>query len=471
MSKLYNYYKFLVILFTIVTIFVSIIFPTNNGYENIFLIPTIYLLLFLVFKRIHYYSREYIGLMILNVLAFIKYSLSTLIIVVSKDFSTPSIYSAIISSNIYSKAIIYIVIELVVVFFTVELFSDTIYHRYNDELNMEVKYENIKVRPLFLIILLFITGLIFIYPNSFFPNLSILSKDSHLIIRDYDTSIIPVLFLSFKTIVMSILINNCIVKFQKTNRSRYVLFSYILILLFCFLNIGSSRRTMILPLLLFVMITLNIFKEKGKPLLISSIIIIVFLFSSVTVYKMFWLYKDNTSFLYVFRTSLEGTQEYFSGVRPVAIGLDMLHKYDDYINFDTFINDYAGSTPLVSHYVNQKNRINYYYNLNALNGINTSQIVPMIIVSKAYFGTILSCLLTFLHIIILMIMEKKLKIKNNNFLNSYLNLYLLFCFATVLNSNTQMIYSRILLNYFIPLLMIKLNSFCFSRKDDSSGQV
>lgn len=471
MKKLYNYYKIFVILLTVITIFVSIITSTTNGYEFVFLIPTIYLLLFLLFKRIHIYSREYIGLMILNIIAFIKYSLSILIVVINKDFYTPTIYSTIISSNTYSKAIIYMIIELLVVFFTVELFSDSIYRREKKELNNNEKYEKFKIKPLFLIPLLIITGLIFVYPNSFFPDLSILSKDSYLVIKETDTSIIPVLFLALKTIVMCILINNCIVKFQKTNRSRYVLFSYILIMIFCFLNIGSSRRTMILPLLLFVMITLNIFKGKGKTFLISAIVILSLLFSSITVYKMFWLFKENSSFSYVFKTSLEGTQEYFSSIRPIAIGLDTLYKYDGNITIGTFINDFAGSTPFISQFINQNNRINFYYNLNAINGVNTSQIVPMIIVSKAYFGTILSGLLTFLHIIILMLIEKKLKKNNNNFLNNYLNMYLLFCFATVLNSNTQMIYSRILLNYFIPLLLLKFNSLGVGRKDETYGKI
>lgn len=50
----------------------------------------------------------------------------------------------------------------------------------------------------------------------------------------------------------------------------------------------------------------------------------------------------------------------------------------------TFINDFTGSLPFISNYVNQANRINYYFNI--FNGmINESLIAPISGIGYVYF--------------------------------------------------------------------------------------
>ena len=413
----------------------------------------------------------------LNFLMFFKYSFSSLIIMLNNDFYTPTYYFKIISSDSNLFGIILIIIELISVFFTVYLFSDFFYGEKENRDNklkaittkkiinkshesikiINKSYEPIKI-GVFIIGVLFVLLLVVIKNFSLFiPHNVINFRDSTFEISSSNDSI-QVLFSIFKILIMGLLINHFIVRYQQNNKVKYIYLSYITIIVFCILNLSTSRRSMTLPFLLFLLITYDIFKSKGKIALIGVFCVFIPLLSAVTIYKSPWLYKEDTSVKSVIKNSTIGIQEYTSNVRPVAIGIEMDNYFHSYITYNTFANDILGSIPFISHFINQQDRINYYYNYYILNGVNTSQIVPMIIVGYSYFGLAFCWIPTIICVICLMYFERKSSVRiKYNFLERYLDLYLFFVFVSVLDSNTQMIFSRLINNYIPILIILKFN--------------
>lgn len=465
MEKLYGKYKIIAILLTIITIFSSIIVKKENGYGLIVIIPLIYLILFVACNKIHIYSKKHVGLFMLNFLMLIKYVISIFFIVVNKDYYTPSMYAVSISASSFSKAIIYELIEMIAIFSTIMLFSDKFYGKIKNINNEHKEFFKIKIGPVLVIVLVLLLLVVLMNFSSFLPK-QIFFFNSDFSENETSQDSIQVLFSIFKILVMGLCINSFIVKFQKTGMRKYVFYSYLTILILCLLNTSSSRRSLILPLILFWLVTKDIFQNKGKVFLVIIIGILLTTIISVTIYKSFWLYDSDRSLSYVVKNTSGGIQEYTSNIRPIAIGIEMLEEFNNQIDYNTFINDFIGSIPIISHLVDQNNRLNIYYNLYILKGENTSQIVPMTIVSTAYFSSLFSWLLTSLSVFLLMLFESKIYMKkgNNNFLTKYLDFYLFFIFVTAIDSNTQMMIARLVINYIPLVIIMKLNDLIVFRK-------
>lgn len=461
----YDYYKATVIISSIITMILAALTKKTNGYEYMYFIPAVYLLLFLFSNSLHFYSKRYNGLLILNVFMYIRYVIATLIVAINKDFNTPVFYEIEVLPSSNSFAIFLILIEMISIFLIIAFFSKKFYEKKygkKEDEKQEVKEKccNIKfekkhmgiVLTLFTILSLFI---FLIYPNSFFPK-SIIVFKGDFIPNENAIDSIKVIANAFKTIIMVILINNFICEFQDKKKIKYVIYSYLIILIYILLNTSTSRLTMVLPIMLFVLVTNKIFEGKGKLLLILVITILITSISSITLYKSSWRFDSNATIFEIFTTAIGDIQEYTSYIRPVAIGIETTEKFDKEISMKTFLNDIFGSIPIVSHCINQKDRINIYYNTYALNLKNTSQIIPMLITSSAYFSKLFCWLFTDVFVVLLMFFDSR-KTKNN-FMSKYMSLYLSFVFAFVLFSNVQTLVGNIFVNYLPVVCLMYLDN-------------
>lgn len=456
-NKLYNYYRTLVIISSVITIFLSIVVEKNNGYQYIYFIPIVYLVAFILTKSLHIYSRKHIGLLILNILMYIRYVISTAIVIIKKDFGVPGFYAIEILDSSNSLSIFLIIIEMISIFFIIAFFTKLFYkNRDDDDSDVNIKIEKNHI-GIVLTVFIFISFVFIVkYPENFFPK-KIFFFDGTFVGNENNADSIEAIFYIFKTILMGILINNFLYKFQKNNKFKYILYSYITILGYVLLNTGISRLNMVLPLALFVLITNKFFKARGRILLYASMIILITSISAITLYKSSWRYSEDATSFEVMFTAIGDIQEYTSFIRPVAIGIQATGVYNRNITINTFFNDIFGSIPIISHYINLNDRINTYYNNYALNYANTSQIIPMVIISKSYFTIFFSWLLTDICVILLMMFDSK---KNRtNFLSMYMSLYLSFTLAFSIFSNTQTLSGRIFIRY-LPVTIL----CCLDRK-------
>ena len=464
MSKKYILYRNGIIIFSIITFLLSLIIDKNQGYIFIPFIPLCFLFMFVFSKKIHRYSSKYRGMLLLNIFMVIKYIFAIFLICLFRDFEIPSYYAVGVSDKSFQLATLYIIVEMISIFITIELFSSKFYDK---KISNKEKNTSIKYGPILICFLLVASLYALLNFNSFIGKSQILISKNNSLTETIEVSNFQyLLFYSFKMIVMGLLINKFIKKYKETEKGRYILLSYLVIIIYSLLNISTSRVNIILPFVFFFLLTSNIFKNKAKFYNAIMIVLLCVIFSIVSVYKNPWKYTDSDKVVNNIVEFFTDIQEYTSSMLPTAVGIQAIDYYKNEITLYTLFNDFFGSVPGLSRYINANNRIYRYYNLYALNGSSMSQIIPMTISSAAYFSPFLCFLLVDLCVILLMFFEKKIVYDNSNFLNNYLYIYLLFIFASCLNSNVQMLAGRIFSNFAPTFLILTFNQKFILKKGE-----
>lgn len=448
--KFYNKYRIIVIIFTIITFFLSLYTNISDGYRFIPVLILLYFFLFVFNSRLHKYSKEYCGMFILNALMFVRYSVAIFFILINGDYWAPPYSGVIPMQSSCEIAIFYMIIELFFIFVIISLFSDKIYNK--KDFNFEKKFDNSnqenKYRVVFPIVMILSILLIFVFPSSFIPDFnkfmnSSFSNDEIVITNGF----VDIISYCFKIIVAFKIIDSFIKKYEKRNKFIYVVFSYLTIGLYILFSTSSSRLNMILPFVFFILITKDIFKKKGLVLLLISFVILIYSIMTITVYKNSWLFSNGSNIKTFTRVLSSQIQEYTSNIRPIAQGIEATSVYKQSYTVTTFINDFVGSIPVLNHYTNPRNRSNVYYNAYILNnnGKTTPLIMPLVCISSIFFSPAFCWLLTCMCILIMMFIDRNKKYDHyNDFLEKYINIYLVFIFAACIYCNSQIIVGRLI---------------------------
>ena len=381
---------------------------------------------------------------------FIRYSIVILIIAITNDFDKQSYYVIKPQNNSIIMATFYIIAEMTSIFAVIYFLSKYIYKN-NEQKDRTPKNRKIKKNGALIYIFLAISAIIAIIFKEYFIPGTILDN-STLSLNENNSHVLYTIFWCFKTIAMCISINYLINRYKNSPNIIYVVLSYLVVFIYILLNISNSRINLIIPIVFLFIITNEVFKIRGKIIFIIFSLLALSIVTVVTIYKNQYLANSNKSGKYV--KLLSDTQEYTSNIRPVAYGIEAVDYYKDEITLETLFNDVAGSIPIVSHFINQDNRINHIYNKYTLNGKNESLIIPMVASSKAYFSPYLSFILTDACIVLLMVYDSKSSNKKyENYLETYMNLYLCFILAYSMNGNIQIIIGRLFTKY-IPVMII-----------------
>lgn len=458
-KETYDKYKIFVIIFTLVTFFFSLISETANGYQFLPWIPLVYCLLFLFNSKIHYYSKQHYGMFILNIIMFIRYTVASFFIVLNQDFGRPPYKGITPSTSSCKLAIIYMIIELITIFMIIILFSDKIYKKTSVKEKKEINKKGLKViLPIFLGIGAILALLNF---HSFLPDFSTFMNESYTADTQIETNgVLEIIFFSFKMIMMGLCIEMFIKKYNENKKFRYILFSYLTIVIYIILNTSASRINMILPFLFFILLTKNIFGKKGVLLFSGSVIVLIFFVLTITIYKNSWLFTSNNySLSYFSKVLTSQIQEYTSNIRPIAQGIESSKVYRNSISGTTFVNDFIGSIPIINHFTDETNRSNVYYNAYILNnnGKTTPLIMPLASISASFFSPAFCSVLTAICILLLMIIDRKIIGDDKTFIEKYIFVYILFIFASCIYCNSQIIVGRLVTKALPVFLLLYLH--------------
>lgn len=466
-EKFYKKYRITVIITSIITIIYGLFTNKGYGYELLPILPILFLIFFMLNKKIHYYSEKFYGLFILNILMFIRYVLSPFFVFLNMDYGK-AIYTGVIPLASSCKlALVYMIIEMIAIFITILLFSDKFYNS-NKKVNQnKSNTKNLKNSNKNIIIFLFIIFsiiLILFNFNLFMPNQLLLINENYDISSQEELSgIADLVFFAFKLLAMGLLVGKCVEKYKIKNKFKYILFSYIILLFYIILNTSTSRINMILPLLFFILLTKDIFKKKGFILLMASVIVLSIAFVSITMYKNAWLFKDGNFSISSFSKILTSQiQEYTSNVRPIAQGIEATEIYNREMTLNTFFNDFIGSIPIINHFIDARDRSNAYYNRYILGSgrEDTPLIMPLVTISAEYFSEYFCWVLTVVCILLMMYIDGNSTYENKTFLEKYIKIYLMFIFASCIYCNSQIIIGRLITKslpiYFILFLNKKI---------------
>lgn len=453
--------RIIFLIISIISFFISILSESVYGYDILFLMPLtlfICLIVDIVMDSKSYQKNNNVGIAIINFLALIKYSIMPIVIIVNKDFYGGVLTGQIPSLSDIKIAIILCCIECISIYIAMNIYK--FFQRKNS--NKSDTASKVTFGPVMIILFCVSLVLILKYFDSFFPsNLFVLTDEYETVqIESSVDGLIKIVFYLFKIFGLLFILQFFSQKYNERPKIYYFLGMIATVLLYFALNLGTSRWNLIIPIIIVLYIFRKIwFKTMINKLIIISILVIVLIsFVSITQYKFNWLIKGHDDsinrVIYVLSSQI---QEYFSGPRAIAQGIEATRIYHQKISYKTLLNDFSGSIPMISHFVNQSDRINIYYNY-FLKGTQkkATQIMPMITIGYAYFGYALCYIFSMICIIFSCIFGNKVSSASNCF-HKYIFMYASIWFAMCIGFNTQIIFGWIISSFFPFIIVLYFN--------------
>lgn len=450
----YFLYRSVLLLVSLIAVLIGLSSYESNGYSGLWTIPAVYFILSITTLRLNKYYKKHIGLLLVDVFIFIKYALGPLLILLMNDFSIAGYTGVTPAAESIHQAIQISILEMIGLFVIIHIFSPIFYKKIKT--NTPYKFRRINMSPMLLVLSITALLLAVIFDNYFIPSSILFVSDEYTGMSGESiafSGLVIMLAQAIKLIAMMLVVNEMLYRYQKNSKWRYAIIAYLTLIIYIALSTGTSRTGMLIPFIIFIIITYPIFKRKSLAVLLITTPILVGSLISVTAFKAPWLVEDNTSAHSTTEAAIRQTQEYTANIRPIALGVEAMEKNKENIRPELFYNDIVGSIPLLNSPINQEERINVYYNDYILDkGLdNTSQIMPMTSISVAYFGKFFAWILSATCIIVAMAIDSRRK--REFYPQRYLQIYLIYIFAFGIFSNTQMVAGRFF-TIFLPTAII-----------------
>ena len=353
----YNILKTVQLIVAIIAIIMCGLCEIDYSYKNMIWVPVFFLLSIILLKNKKNYDFSNVAIVTIDVLATLKYCIIPILMIIYDDFGSGVLTGHIPRKYYIDRAIILQIIEIITIYLIFFLYK-----------KKSIEETQVKVHKIGKVIIAFcIIGLLvaIIYWENFIPSQFFIINNDYIsnksVESDFDGAISIILNV-FKIILLIIGIQFFYKKYQKNNLMRYVIGAGVVLLVYIALSTGMSRWAIVIPFLTCVFLFLKMFGEKAKLMIVVIVLIVVISVISITFVKFNWLLDDKSSFNDLIRVYAMQMQEYFSGIRATAQGIETVDRYGDQITYKTMFNDFAGSIPVVSHYIDQKDRINIYYN-------------------------------------------------------------------------------------------------------------
>lgn len=450
--------------FSMAIIIYAIYFCFNDDYIYLWVLPSVYLvftvLFYILFQRVRYnYGIVFI---FANFIFFIRYVITPFSMIFTSSYNGVGLGPNPSYINI-NYSIILMSLELAFAYITI-LFACSHYKKRSkcfDKGKYKVSKNN-GILILFMLITIPITLVVA-------PYLIIPRGFGSIGEGGADISNVPFsgLFLIIaQCIIIAYLILSLSwlkVKYNTNKRYIYIFFSWISIFIFLGLNISASRWTLLFCIILSIILLMKLFTDTPKWFYITLIILAFFGLLSISIYKFGWAIQNSTNpYRDIIKVLMGQFQEYFAGPRSVAQAIEMKNTFKSSIGLGTFINDFLGSIPIISRFIDQSNRINVYYNLHN-NISNNSLIIPMIGCGYIYipfFPMIFTIISEWFMIYFDFKGERQEEIEFV-FIYKYIGLYWAMC----MGFNTQILFGKII-SFLIPCwILFKVNRKVIIRKN------
>ena len=446
-----------------ISIFISILSffqKAENGYEYMGLIPLLYSAFMMLFPAMRNNYKKSLVVLTVNIISFLKYSIMILSIIITKDYYNGVLTGHTPSKEYNVKAIFLILFEMLIVFITIEICCYFRRKKYSVCKNVFIEKDKIVLSSGFLnfikILFVIITIPVIIkFYDSFFPVNFLLNQSFESVAIDSDVDgAVKILFFVFKAFLLCEGLSYCFKKYEEKNSYWYILLSLLVLGFFCFLMLSASRWNIIFPVISYFIVSKIYFKNKSRLLNVILLLVLGVILVEITLEKFSYIFsKNSTDSQFFLNVLLNQMQEYLSGIRPIAQGLETADIYSNSISFSTLSNDFTGSIPIVSHFVNQADRINIYFNLLVKGpSYDPTQIMPMITIGYAYFGVVFSGVFISLYIVLSFFLENLIYSKNS-LLMKYAAIVGIFWSCMCLGFNTQIIFGN-LVSSIVPLIIV-----------------
>ncbi|MFD3155950.1 hypothetical protein ACFIJ5_03655 [Haloimpatiens sp. FM7330] len=442
------------VLTSIIVIPISLFCSKDLVYKNLSVLPIAFFIFMILFSNIFIKPKYNYGIIFYfsNAYIFARYVITPISIIMN-----PKVFIQGPDPNMYSinMSFILMIYELLCVFITIYIAVNTRIKLKRKEAKKKYSlFKNDIVIMIFLVITLLILSK---FPNSIIPSnfFAINEKHSEIVFNTKLDGAIEILSQMFKCV--GFMFGLKIIE-KIMNKNRFICGLCVLLVVIVFLGLftGTSRITIIIMACAGIKVAGTLFPKYKKKFISVLLVVLSIAIINISLYKFSWIVKDSMNPLEDLIKFMSGQfQAYFSGPRLVAQSIDMKLIFKNSISIETLINDFFGSVPYISNFINQSDRINIYFNMYNYKYTSSPLIMPLIGIGYNYFGVILSPIFTIICEYIVMRLDyivcEKEKRLEFIFIYIYLGCRLSMCMGT----NTQsLIYS--FLNPVIPLYILVL---------------
>lgn len=436
----------------------------DKAYRIVALLPFSYMAVNIFYsskqKKAGRYSGGIIYKAALTVI-FIRYVITPLSIALSGKFYFYRVYTL---KESIDSAVFLMIFELFSLYMT--LYFARNYYSKKHESNIPDKVEMLNHKFALIIAALLGTAVVLLVePNLLIPaDFLVLGRDYQRIKLDvpYDGLYFALAEL-VKPIIFLVLFSVVKEKYDSGKSKACIWISFILIILLMGMYTGTQRWEIVFAGIIGLFLLRITYDKIPKSLVLGVIAVMFISFISISLYKYSWTVQNSENPVKDIIIELFGMfQDYFSGPRVVANSIEMNNVYGSNIGLSTFINDFAGSIPVISNFVDQSDRINVYFNLYH-NLSNKTLIIPMVGIGYSYFP-FFPPIFTAICEWFLIKVDYKLKTSKSvefKYLYLYFGLYLSMC----LGFNTQIIFGKFLIPFLPLLILFKVNErFCLKKR-------
>lgn len=433
----------------VILAFISIIFillSDKKNPSNLTFLPIIFTILILIIPSFTAYVFKNIGITIINLSMLIRYLISPLLMAI---YGSNLNFGQLTMQSTQVIAVNLMIYEMVVIFIIFAIFHKKFYMVELENDVKTVSSSNNIFGWLFVIlcVLILITNPVILTRYSFvWLSTELKSKD----VEGVSVSFF-LLIIQLGHLVLTVNLLNLIYKFYERNKHFiYVFTSILIIVLSSSFIVGTSRFSIILPLVTGLYTILKLYKPYRKLLGVLSIALsFIFIVVSTTLKQQTITGKSSYSTFESLNTEL---QIYFSGVSNVAHSINTRLIYEPF-NIMGILSDLFKSVIYLNSLFGQNvSALNEYNVIFYGGGMSRDQILPIIGQGYLYFGFVLAPILTALTILVVMYLDKKIA-KSPSVFKVYIITYLCLKFA-LFNMANATIQIAFYTNFFLILLLI-----------------
>lgn len=459
------------------------IFNTSESYRFLFLLPISYLVAYLIFvpmiqakcnyrRGFPYYIAQFV--------LFYRYLLLPLACLYTEIYGGWTAYGTNgfgvePQASSMTKAILWMCTEVFAA--EVGLYFGTEWVRKREIkrkklLQTSVEPEFLRYKAVLSVFCIVAFAMLLLFQRQIFSQFMVLSDDYSTGSNATSGSFFKLIFLAFRFGFLLLGYSYCAQNYKRNKRKIWIFGAMFFLFLYIGYSVGLSRWNLILPVLASVEIFEDVFKPFPKSILAAVFACAVIAMMSISFYKYGYLLQGNGNqwtqmLLLIFQQS----NEYISGPRSVAQGIEMLTAYRSRISVATIFNSlfsgYAGLASLT----NDANKLQSFFNQYALGGpLQDHPLICPIIIEGLGLFPIFPWVFSMLFEALACMMDYKgrtSKMHEYRFLYTYLGLWFALCF----NVNTKIEVAQI--SQILPcfLLMYVNRKFVIKNKMDNTWKV
>jgi hypothetical protein len=387
-----NKLNLIIVITSLISIFISLIFNTLEEYQFIFLLPLAYMIFSMIFFNIHLIKLNYkpnIIFILANIVMMIKYTLTPLSIVFQQYTgfwgSSRGKWGPDPSALSMNLAIILMVLEILFIYITYFCVISFLSKRNKLRKYSNIESSNFSIFENRIVIVPFIF-IVFVWLLIFAPEIFriksffIIGDDfSKTILIHSSAGLVKILTRILRFSVFLIIEDIIYKNYKKTKSIANVFISFIALILYMGIISSTSRWELLFAAISGCYLLYVLYGNKIKIFTVPVIAIFLVAFMSITIYKFSYAISGGDSFQTVLGVLCSQFQDYFSGPRLVAQAIEMKELLGTHIGLSTIINDLFGNFPGLADFFNQQDRINAYfcyYNFGYWN--NNTLLIPML---------------------------------------------------------------------------------------------